>query len=304
MKAFVFPGQGSQYVGMGRDLVAAYPEARAIFERADEVLAFPLSRLCFEGPEHELTLTENTQPAILTLSVALWRTLVCRGNLPDFVAGHSLGEYSALVVSGALEFEDAVRLVRERGRLMQKAVPVGQGAMAAILGLERGAVEEICREAAAGEVVSPANINAPLQIVIAGHRGAVERAGELARQRGAGRVVPLPVSAPFHCSLMRPAQEGLAEILAEVNFKDLAIPLVSNVDAEVVVDGEAAREALIRQVSSAVLWTDSVTRLAEEGVSTFVEVGPGRILSGLIRKILPEAEVMNLETKEQVEAYV
>jgi len=281
--ACVFPGQGSQYSGMGRQMAEAYPIAREVFERADAALGFPLSRLCFEGEEHELLKTENTQPAILTTSIACYRVLEQAGMRPDFVAGHSLGEYTALVAAGSLAFEDAVILVRRRGQYMQEAVPLGQGAMAAILGMPADAVERLCREVAHGQVCAPANFNSPQQIVISGHAEAVERAIALARERGARRAVRLPVSAPFHCALMQPAEDRLADDLARVTFADLAIPLVNNVDAAIITSGEAARDGLRRQVSRPVRWEESVRRLLAEGVTTFIEVGPGRVLSGLIR---------------------
>jgi len=283
--ACVFPGQGSQYSGMGRQMAEAYPIAREVFERADAVLGFPLSRLCFEGEEHELLKTENTQPAILTTSIACYRVLEQAGVRPDFVAGHSLGEYTALVAADSLVFEDALILVRRRGQYMQEAVPLGQGAMAAILGMPADAVERLCREVAHGQVCAPANFNSPQQIVISGHAEAVERALALARERGARRAVRLPVSAPFHCALMQPAEDRLADDLARVAFADLAIPLVNNVDAAIITSGEAARDGLRRQVSRPVRWEESVRRLLAEGVTTFIEVGPGRVLSGLIRTI-------------------
>jgi [acyl-carrier-protein] S-malonyltransferase len=283
--ACVFPGQGSQYSGMGRRMAEAYPIAREVFERADAVLGFPLSRLCFEGEEHELLKTENTQPAILTTSIACYRVLEQAGVRPDFVAGHSLGEYTALVAADSLVFEDALILVRRRGQYMQEAVPLGQGAMAAILGMPADAVERLCREVAHGQVCAPANFNSPQQIVISGHAEAVERALALARERGARRAVRLPVSAPFHCALMQPAEDRLADDLARVAFADLAIPLVNNVDAAIITSGEAARDGLRRQVSRPVRWEESVRRLLAEGVTTFIEVGPGRVLSGLIRTI-------------------
>ena len=302
--AFVFPGQGSQVAGMGRALFEAFPESRAVYDEADEALGFALSRLSFGGPEAELQLTANTQPALLATSVAALRPLVARGVRPAFVAGHSLGEYSALVAAGAIGLADALRTVRRRGEYMQEAVPVGVGAMAAILGLELPAVEQACREAAEGEVVSPANINSPGQVVVAGHAGAVERACALCRSRGAKRAVKLPVSAPFHCALMKPAQDRLAADLAKVAFRDPAVPLVNNVDARVVRDGEACREGLVRQVSGAVRWQDSVELLVREGVSVFVEVGPGTVLGGLVRKIAREARVLNADSPESLEAAV
>ncbi len=297
MLAYIFPGQGSQAVGMGRDLAEHYPAARAAFAEADEALGFALSRLCFEGPAEELQLTENTQPAILTTSIAALRALEAAGlPAPDFVAGHSLGEYSALVAAGALSLAAAVKTVRARGRYMQEAVPVGTGAMAAVLGAEPELVEQACAEAAQGEVCSPANFNSPKQIVIAGHAGAVERAMEWLKAHGVRKVVKLNVSAPFHCALMQPAQERLAADLAQLEFNDLRVPLVTNVDAVPIRSGDAARAALVRQVSAPVRWRESVERLVNEhGVKTFIEVGPGKVLAGLVRQIAPEARCMNVE---------
>jgi len=293
--ALVFPGQGSQQVGMGKAIAEERPEARQVFEEADGALGFPLSRLCFEGPEEELQLTENTQPAILTTSVALYRALASQGVEPDFVAGHSLGEYSALVAAGALRLDDAVVLVRNRGRYMQEAVPVGEGAMAAILGLGLAEVQEVCSQASDGEVVEPANLNAPGQTVVAGHAAAVQRASAAAKERGAKRVIPLSVSAPFHCRLMRPAQHRLERDLANVTVSDLRVPLVSNVDAAWVRTGAEAVDALVRQVASPVRWEESVRRLVDEGVDQFVEVGPGKVLSGLVRKIAENVRVASIE---------
>ncbi|RPJ58129.1 MAG: [acyl-carrier-protein] S-malonyltransferase [Acidobacteria bacterium] len=304
MRAFVFPGQGSQYSGMGKDLVEVFPEAREVFQEADDRLGFPISRLCFEGPDDQLKLTEHTQPAILTASVAVFRILESRGKRPDFVAGHSLGEYSALVAAGSLAFRDAVGVVRQRGRFMQEAVPVGVGAMAAVIGLEYGALAAICEEAQQGQVVSPANINAPGQLVIAGHTAAVERASLLATEKGARKVVPLPVSAPFHCALMKPAEARLGTELAAITFSDLGIPLVNNVDSCLIRTGAEARAGLIRQVSSAVRWVEDVERLVREGVTEFVEVGPGKVLSGLIRRIARDANVTQVGTVEEVQAHV
>jgi len=287
--ALLFPGQGSQSVGMGKALYDASPAARAIFDAADAALGFPLSRLCFEGPEEELKLTANTQPAILTHSVAAFEDL--RARFPErlegavVAAGHSLGEYSANVAAGALAFSDAVRLVRERGRFMQEAVPAGVGAMAAIVGLAPAEVEAACREAAQGESVSPANYNSPEQTVIAGHAGAVERASQGCLARGAKRAIPLPVSAPFHCALMSPARERLHPLLEAAAFSEARIPVVTNVDAAPVTDGRALRDALVRQVDSPVRWVESVQRLARDGVDRGLEIGPGNVLAGLVRRI-------------------
>jgi [acyl-carrier-protein] S-malonyltransferase len=300
--AFVFPGQGSQKVGMGRALADGHPECRAVFDEADRALGEPLSTLCFEGPDERLVLTENTQPAILTVSVAAWRLLDSRGIRPDIVAGHSLGEYSAHVAAGTLAFADAVRTVRRRGRYMQEAVPVGTGAMAAILGLDRDDVAAACADAAEGDVVAPANLNAPGQVVIAGTAAAVAGAGAGAKARGAKRVIPLSVSAPFHCALMRPAEQRLAPELRALTVSAPRVPVVANVDAAPKVDAAAAVEALIRQISAPVLWEDVVARLASEGVRAYVEVGPGTVLSGLIRKIHRDARVAHLETPADLEA--
>jgi [acyl-carrier-protein] S-malonyltransferase len=278
---------------MGRALADAFPAARQTFAEADEALGEPLSRLVWDGPEASLMLTENTQPAILTASIAAYRVLEAEGlaGAAAFVAGHSLGEYSAHVAAGTFSFADAIRTVRQRGRFMQEAVPVGTGAMAAILGLDEAKVMQACVDAAEGEIVSPANLNGAGQVVIAGARAAVERAGARAKELGAKRVVPLAVSAPFHCSLMKPAEDRLAPILRSIKTHTPRIPVVANVDAAPTRDGASAVEALIRQVSSAVRWEESVRRLASEGVTAYVEVGPGNVLSGLIRKIHKEAGV-------------
>ena len=287
--AFLFPGQGSQAVGMGKELSDSYEVARRTFEEADEALGYKLSELCFAGPEEKLKLTEITQPAILTASVAAWRVLQEKGLTPDFVAdyvaGHSLGEYSAHVAAGTLTFADAVRTVRNRGQYMQEAVPVGVGAMAAILGMSLGKVSQITKDAAQGQVCQPANINSPEQIVISGHAGAVERAIKLAHARGAKKAVHLPVSAPFHCSLMQPAQDRLAEDLRQLSFQNPSCAVVSNVDAALVTSAQAAREALIRQVTGTVRWAPSLRLLIDKGVSLFIEVGPGKVLWGLMRQI-------------------
>lgn len=303
--AFVFPGQGSQFAGMGTDLAAAYPEAREVFARADAALGEPLSRLCFEGPEEQLKLTANTQPAILTVSLAAFAVLAAAGRRPDGVAGHSLGEYSAIGAAGGLGVEDLVRTVRERGRLMQEAAPVGAGAMAAVLGPARTAVEEACREASTpAEVAVAANYNAPEQTVIAGHAAAVARASELLAARGAKRVVPLPVSAPFHSPLMVPAREGLAPVLAALPFAGLHCPLYTNVDATAVSDAAVVREGLVRQVDSPVRWVELIERMVGDGFDTFVEVGPGSVLSGLIRRIARSATTVQAGTAEQLERFL
>jgi [acyl-carrier-protein] S-malonyltransferase len=286
--AFLFPGQGSQFAGMGKSLAAEFPVARAIFEEADAVLGFALSKLCFEGPEDQLKMTENTQPAVLTASVAAFAVLREKGIEPDYVAGHSLGEYSAVVAAGGLKFADAVQLVRKRGRYMQDAVPPGAGAMAALVKLPAGKLEEVLAEAApkdTDEVVTAANMNAPDQVVIAGHIKAVQRAMELAKAAGARRAVLLPVSAPFHCPLMKPAQERLASDLNNTPFANLRWPLINNVAAREVTEGHEVRQGLILQVSSPVRWSDSIFRLVARGIEQFIEVGPGGVLTGLLRNI-------------------
>jgi [acyl-carrier-protein] S-malonyltransferase len=286
MIAFLFPGQGSQAVGMGRAFHDASPAARAVFAEADDALGFALSRLILEGPEADLALTANTQPAVLTVSVAAAAVCAERGLVPALAAGHSLGEYSALVAAGALRFGDAVRVVRRRGEFMQEAVPVGTGAMAAVMGLEADAVERLCAEAAGGEVVEIANVNSAGQIVIAGHRTAVERAVGLATRGGGKKSVMLPVSAPFHSSLMKPAADRLAAELAQVTVADPRFPVARNVDGELTRSAVDVTPSLLRQVASPVRWTDCVHRLAREGATAYVEVGPGRVLSGLLRRIL------------------
>jgi len=283
--AFLFPGQGSQSVGMGKELFDNHAVARRTFEEADEALGYKLSQVCFEGPEEELKLTEITQPAILTASVAALRVLRAKGLKPDYVAGHSLGEYSAHVAAGTLKFADALRTVRNRGQYMQEAVPVGVGAMAAILGMPIEEVNKVSRDAAHGEICQAANINSPEQIVISGHAGAVGRAVTLAHERGAKRAVSLPVSAPFHCALMQPAQDRLAGDLSALSFHESQCPVVCNVDAAIITGPEAVRSALVRQVTGSVKWEPSVRLLIEEGVHLFVEVGPGKVLWGLMRQI-------------------
>jgi [acyl-carrier-protein] S-malonyltransferase len=283
--ALLFPGQGSQAVGMGRELAEKYPVARQTFEEADEVLGYKLSSVCFDGPEDQLRLTEITQPAILTASIAALRVLETRIPKPCFVAGHSLGEYSAHVASGTFSFADAVRTVRNRGKYMQEAVPVGVGAMAAILGMDIAAVTAVCNDAAQGEVCEPANINSPEQIVISGNTAAVERAAKLADERGAKRAKLLPVSAPFHCSLMKPAQDRLQDDLDALKLQKPVYPVACNVDAELVTDDLRARDTLVRQVTGSVKWEQCMRLLIAQGVQTFIEVGPGKVLSGLMRQI-------------------
>jgi [acyl-carrier-protein] S-malonyltransferase len=286
--AFLFPGQGSQFAGMGKSLVERWPVAARVFEEADEALGFKLSSLCFDGPEDQLKLTENTQPALLTVSTAAFAVLREQGVSPDMVAGHSLGEYSALVAAAALSFFEAVRLVRHRGRYMQEAVPQGVGAMAALLRLPAEKLDEVLAAAAAGEIVSAANLNSPDQIVIAGHTGAVQRAIELAKAAGARKAILLPVSAPFHCALMVPAQQRLAADLNATTFRDLSVPMVNNWQAVPVQTAADAREGLYQQVPNPVRWTESVRRLAALGAERFLEVGAGGVLTGLLRAIEPE----------------
>lgn len=283
--ALIFPGQGSQIVGMGKDLAEKYPVARQTFEEADNALGYNLSQLCFEGPEDRLRLTEITQPAILTASIAALRVLEAQIPKPCYVAGHSLGEYSAHVASGTFSFADAVRTVRNRGKYMQEAVPVGVGTMAAILGMELEKVTSVCQDAAQGEVCSPANINSPEQVVISGNTAAVERAAKLADERGAKRAKLLPVSAPFHCSLMKPAQDRLKEDLRKVAMHKPVYPVACNVDAELVNDELRALDTIVRQVTGAVRWDHCMRLLIGQGVETFIEVGPGKVLCGLMRQI-------------------
>jgi [acyl-carrier-protein] S-malonyltransferase len=292
---FIFPGQGSQYLDMGRELHDKFSAARHAFGEADETLGFPLSRLCFNGPEEELKQTENTQPAILAVSIAAFRVLNSNGFRADYVAGHSLGEYSALVAAESLGLADALRCVRNRGRYMQEAVPAGEGAMAAILGMDQEHVEAISQETRRDEVLAVANLNAPAQIVISGTASAVARATDLARARGAKRAILLPVSAPFHCPLMQPAQERLRRDLSTVSLSSCQIPLINNVDAAQISSVDQIRDSLIRQVSSPVRWTESVQSLIHNDVRLFVELGPGRVLSGLVRQIDRTVKIANVE---------
>jgi [acyl-carrier-protein] S-malonyltransferase len=302
--AFLFPGQGSQSCGMGRDLAENFAESAQVFKEANAALGFSMSDMCYTASLDELKQTENTQPAILTVSVAAYRALEKRGIQPSFVAGHSLGEYSALVAAGGLDFSSAVKLVRARGRYMQEAVPAGEGAMAAILGLAPAEVTEICKKAADGEVVSPANLNSPEQTVISGNATAVKRAVEIASQSGAKRAVILPVSAPFHCALMAPARKRLEQDLRSAKFSPLKIPLITNVDAEAVTSGDEEREALIRQVTAPVRWLDSVHEMIESGVTIFVEVGPGKVLCGLLRQIDRSVRCVNVEDAPSLQAAI
>ncbi len=299
--AFLFPGQGSQSVGMGKDLAAMYPVAQETFEEADAALGFSLSQLCWEGPEDKLKMTEITQPAILTASVAAWRVLQSKGIVPQYVAGHSLGEYSAHIAAGTLDFKDAVRTVNKRGKYMQEAVPAGVGAMAAILMLASAEVKKVCEEAAQGEVCQAANLNSPAQTVISGNTAAVHRAAELAKKRGAKRAVMLPVSAPFHCALMQPAQDRLGADLQALNFRNPELPVLCNVDVETITTAEAARDTLTRQVTGAVQWEASMRKFIELGVHTFVEVGPGNVLCGLLRQIDKTQTCLNVEDEDSLQ---
>jgi [acyl-carrier-protein] S-malonyltransferase len=296
MIAYLFPGQGSQYAGMGNDLADNFPIARRVFEEANDALGFDLAALCFNGPEEDLRLTANTQPAILTTSIAAMRVLEAETDFsPAFAAGHSLGEYSALVCAGALSFADAVRTVRLRGTFMQEAVPVGTGSMAAVLGLDLETLDTVCREAAQGQVVSPANYNSDGQVVIAGHAEAVARAIELAKERGAKRAMPLPVSAPFHCRLMVPAGERLAQVLAGIKVNEMTIPVISNVEATPNQDPDRVRDLLVHQVSAPVRWQETITCMVTLGVDHFIEIGPGKVLAGLVKRMAKDSIVQNLQ---------
>ncbi len=302
--AFVFPGQGSQYAGMGKDVAEKYPAARKVFDDIDEAVGYSISQLCFEGPEDQLKLTQNTQPAILAVSSAIYEVLEDLGAIHrDIVAGHSLGEYSAIVSVAGLTPPEAAAIVHARGKFMQEAVPVGTGGMAALIGPTVEEARAICEEAAQGEVVAVANINAPGQIVIAGTKAGIERAIDIAKKRGVRRALPLPVSAPFHCDLMKPAEEHLRPILEAANFKDLWLSLVSNVDASPIGTAHAVRNSLIRQVTSPVRWVESVQKMIAMGVRRFVEVGPGNVLTGLIKRIDPSVELVNVSDVASIEAY-
>ena len=307
-RAFIFPGQGSQFVGMGQDLAAAEPAARAIFDEVDAALSENLSRLMFEGPEDKLTLTENAQPALMAVSLAVVRVLEARGakldGLASHVAGHSLGEYSALAATGALSLADTARLLRLRGQAMQRAVPVGEGAMAALLGLDYDTAAEIATVAAGGDVIAAANDNAPGQVVLSGAKAAIERAVEIAKEKGARRAVLLPVSAPFHCPLMQPAAEEMAEALADVTINPPALPLVANVTASEVSDPDAIRDLLVRQVTGAVRWRESMLRMKAFGVTSLIEAGAGKVLTGLARRIDRELEAVSLQTPEDIDAFM
>lgn len=299
--AFLFPGQGSQVVGMGKELASLYPVAQQTFDEADEALGYKISKLCFEGPADDLKMTEVTQPAILTVSIATYRVLTSFGITPSYVAGHSLGEYSAQVAAGTISFTDAVRTVRNRGKYMQEAVPVGIGAMAAVLALPLDKIEAACAEASQGECCQAANINSPDQVVISGAKGAIERAADLCKQKGAKRAVMLPVSAPFHCALMQPAQDRLAADLKALQFNNPNVPVMCNVDSKLITDAETSRDALIRQVTGAVRWEHSMREFAKMGIEKFIEVGPGKVLTGLLRQIDKSKICFNIEEEASLQ---
>ncbi len=293
--AFIFPGQGSQYVGMAKEFIENFPESREVFDSAGSVLGYNLVKLCLEGPADKLNLTENTQPAILAASLAILKPLERRGLSAEAAAGHSLGEYTAITAAGGLGFKDAVSLVQKRGRYMQEAVPQGTGLMAAVLGLEREAVEKACHEAAKNGIVAPANYNSPGQIVIAGEKKAVEAAIELIKAAGAKKTVPLAVSVPSHCAMMKQAGERLARELENITINDLRMPIVNNADAKFLKTASELRPSLIRQISSPLFWEDSIKKMASEGFDTFIELGPGKVLSGLVRRIAKDSKIMNVE---------
>ena len=296
MIAFLFPGQGSQHAGMGKDLAENFPVARQVFEEANDALGVDLASLCFNGPEEDLKLTANTQPAILTTSIAALRVLETEiGIAPNCAAGHSLGEYSALVCAGALNFADAVRIVRQRGTFMQEAVPLGTGAMAAILGLDKETLERVCQDAALGQVVSPANFNSAGQVVIAGNTEAVDRAMNLAKEHGAKRALPLPVSAPFHCSLMIPAGERLADVLADIKVGDMTVPVITNVEATPNQDASRVCQLLVDQVSAPVLWEDTIACMIKLDVERYIEIGPGKVLAGLVKRMAKDSTIQNVQ---------
>ena len=301
MIAFLFPGQGSQHAGMGKDLAENFPVARQVFEEANDALGVDLASLCFIGPEEDLKLTANTQPAILTTSIAALRVLETEiGIAPNCAAGHSLGEYSALVCAGALNFADAVRIVRQRGTFMQEAVPVGTGAMAAILGLDKETLERVCRDAALGQVVSPANFNSAGQVVIAGNTEAVDRAMNLAKEHGAKRALPLPVSAPFHCSLMIPAGERLADVLADIKVGDMTVPVITNVEATPNQDASRVCQLLVDQVSAPVLWEDTIACMINLEVERYIEIGPGKVLAGLVKRMAKDSTIQNVQNVSDI----
>jgi [acyl-carrier-protein] S-malonyltransferase len=298
--AFIFPGQGSQYVGMAKDFIENFKESKEVFDLASGILGFDLAQLCMHGPAEKLNMTENTQPAILATSIAILRPLERRGLAAGAVAGHSLGEYTAITAAGGFELKDAISLVQKRGRYMQEAVPEGAGLMAAILGMDRDAVEKTCLDASKNGIVAPANYNSPGQIVIAGEKNAVEKAMELARAAGAKKVVPLAVSVPSHCSLMKQAGDRLAKELDTVAISDLRIPIVNNADAKFITTAAELKPSLLRQISSSLYWDDSINRMTEQGYDTFIEIGPGKVLSGLVKRIARDAKVMNVEDQKSM----